>query len=71
MSGDTTTENDGEIKETNIPKTEGEDPQAEQSISHHDTKEKPSPTVENIKWGCVNVENIGKFKDVKLYPGGE
>ena len=65
------TGNDGEIKETNIQKTEGEDPQTEQGTTHCDKKKNPSPTVENIKWGCIDVERFGKFKDVKLYPGGE
>lgn len=35
------------------------------------TEKNPSPMIENIKWGCVNVERFGRFKDVKLYPGGE
>lgn len=29
-----------------------------------------SPRIRNIGWGCVDVEDIGIFKDVKLYPGG-
>lgn len=29
-----------------------------------------SPLIENIVWGQVDVEGIGNFRDVKLYPGG-
>src|SRR5262245_31961363 len=30
----------------------------------------PSPKVSAIVWGQVDVEGVGRFKDVKLYPGG-
>jgi hypothetical protein len=29
-----------------------------------------SPKVTEIAWGRVDVEGLGRFKDVKLYPGG-
>ncbi|CAF3094509.1 unnamed protein product [Rotaria sp. Silwood2] len=30
-----------------------------------------SPQINGIEWGCVDVEDIGCIKDVKLYPGPE
>jgi hypothetical protein len=42
----------------------------EQTTTDIDEKNQ-SPIVKDIKWGCVDVENFGKFKDAKLYPGGE
>jgi hypothetical protein len=29
-----------------------------------------SPRVLNMKWGSIEVEELGVFKDVKLFPGG-
>jgi hypothetical protein len=29
-----------------------------------------SPPIERIKWGVVDVAGLGRFKDVKLWPGG-
>lgn len=29
-----------------------------------------SPRIEDIQWGQIVVEGVGRFKDVKLYPGG-
>lgn len=29
-----------------------------------------SPLIKDITWGAVNVEGLGGFRDVKLYPGG-
>jgi len=31
---------------------------------------KQSPTVRNIEWGKIEIEGLGAFRDVKLYPGG-
>jgi hypothetical protein len=32
--------------------------------------QKPSPKILSAKWGSMEVENIGKGKDFKLWPGG-
>lgn len=31
---------------------------------------KKSPKISSFAWGKVEVEDVGAFKDVKLYPGG-
>lgn len=30
----------------------------------------PSPTIQQISWGHMEIEGIGSGKDFKLYPGG-
>jgi hypothetical protein len=30
----------------------------------------PSPAVRDVSWGRVDVDGFGRFKDVKLFPGG-
>jgi len=29
-----------------------------------------SPTITSLSWGHIEVEGLGRFKDVKLWPGG-
>jgi hypothetical protein len=35
-----------------------------------DTNGAQSPKVTHLAWGVVDVEGVGRFKDVILYPGG-
>jgi hypothetical protein len=30
----------------------------------------PSPKIKSISWGCMEIEDLGKGRDFKLYPGG-
>ena len=30
----------------------------------------PSPMIAGIRWGMIDVSNLGFFRDAKLYPGG-
>jgi hypothetical protein len=34
------------------------------------TQETSCPIIEHIKWDIIDVEGLGTFKDVKLWPGG-
>lgn len=34
------------------------------------TSGQPSPKVTHLTWGVVDVQGVGRFKDVILYPGG-
>jgi len=29
-----------------------------------------SPRIEEVSWGCIRVEALSDYKDVKLFPGG-
>jgi hypothetical protein len=31
---------------------------------------KSSPLIQEVKWGLIVVSGLGRFRDVKLYPGG-
>lgn len=35
-----------------------------------ETKSTVSPQIESVKWGKIQVENLGTAKDIKLWPGG-
>jgi hypothetical protein len=59
-----------EIDKINDESVSPKDQKPEQTTTDIDEKNQ-SPTVKNIKWGCVDVEKFGEFKDAKLYPGGE
>jgi hypothetical protein len=39
-------------------------------MNDHDTSSLRSPKVTRLAWGTVEVQGVGRFKDVILYPGG-
>ena len=39
-------------------------------MSAENNKQKQSPRVTHISWGCMEVAAVGRGRDFKLYPGG-
>jgi hypothetical protein len=39
-------------------------------MSQENKKEKRSPRITHLSWGCMEVEGLGDGRDFKLYPGG-
>lgn len=39
-------------------------------MNDHDTNSPRSPNVTRLVWGAVEVQGVGRFKDVILHPGG-